>query len=120
MASGISCWNQRRYIPPRSPSVPPSPVKPPTLYPRRRYFARALNPNGLEPPTRELVAIRQARAETSRYLSELLEFAQARLLDYARLVAADGISRGITSGGEGGGASSSLLSSCVFELQRHG
>eukprot|EP00752_Nemacystus_decipiens_P001278 g1273.t1 len=90
-----------------------------------RYFARALNPGGgLEPPPREMNVIRQARVETSRFLAELLEFAQTRLLEYARLVAERGREREEEEeddddddfGDEAGG----LMGSCVWELQERG
>lgn len=66
---------------------------------------------GLEVLPREMHAIRLARSETSRYLAELLEFAQARLMEYARLVA----ERVTGEGGDQG-----LAQSCVWELQDRG
>lgn len=84
-----------------------------------RYFARVTNPHGHEPPVRELATIRQARVETSRYLAELLDFAQIRLLEYARLLGEQRASEGMGSGG-GTGAGVGLLQSCVWELQERG
>lgn len=74
-----------------------------------------MNPNGLEPPPRELHAIRQARVETSRFLAELLEFAQTRLLEYARFVSERGTNTDGFADDDGG-----LMSSCVWELQERG
>ncbi|CAM9418773.1 unnamed protein product [Scytosiphon promiscuus] len=90
-----------------------------------RYFARALNPGaGLEPSPREVAVIRQARVETSKYLAELLEFAQTRLLEYARLVAERGTDQEEEDedGGGGGfdGGGEALMGSCVWELQERG
>ncbi len=105
---------------PALPTLPFPSLLPP---PAGRYFARAFNPaGGLEPPPRELNAIRQARVETSRFLAELLEFAQTRLLEYARLVAERG------RGGDGGDdddddfgeSGEGLMGSCVWELQERG
>lgn len=94
----------------------------PTLPFLLRYFARALNPGGgLEPPPRELNAIRQARVETSRFLAELLEFAQTRLLEYARLVAERGRDGGDDDDDDDFGESGEgLMGSCVWELQERG
>ena len=55
-------------------------------------------------------AIRLAREETSGYLAELLEFAQTRLLEYARLVA----DRGLEGDNDG------LARSCIWELHERG
>lgn len=92
------------------------------LYPGiGRYFARALNPGmGLEPPPREMSAIRQARVETSRFLAELLEFAQTRLLEYARLVAERGRENDDDDDDFGDDGGAGLMGSCVWELQERG
>lgn len=95
-----------------------------TPHPLHRYFARALNPGGgLEPSPREVAAIRQSRVETSKFLAELLEFAQTRLLEYARLVAVRGRDHDDDDDDDGGGFDGSgeaLMGSCVWELQERG
>lgn len=69
-------------------------------------------------------AIRQARVETSRFLAELLEFAQTRLLEYARLVAERGREKEEEDDDDDdddfGDGSGGLMGSCVWELQERG
>lgn len=79
-----------------------------------------MNAGGIEPPPRELHVIRQARAETSRFLAELLEFAQTRLLEYARLVSEKADHADGDEDGEAFGEASALADSCVWELQERG
>lgn len=68
-----------------------------------------------------MTAIRQARVETSRFLAELLEFAQTRLLEYARLVAERGCERDEDDDDDDfGDGSGGLMGSCVWELQERG
>lgn len=69
-------------------------------------------------------AIRQARVETSRFLAELLEFAQTRLLEYARLGAERGREKEEEDDDDDdddfGDGSGGLMGSCVWELQERG
>ena len=68
-------------------------------------------------------AIRQARVETSKFLAELLEFAQTRLLEYARLVAERGRDKEEDEDEDDddfGDGSGGLMGSCVWELQERG
>lgn len=69
-----------------------------------------------------MAIIRTARIDTSRHLAELLEFAQTRLLDYARLLAERSVGNALEGAGdrEGGKDLSGLLRSCVWELQERG
>lgn len=106
-----------------APAPPSTPLLPSSFsYPifERRYFTRALNAGGIEPPPRELNVIRQARADTSRFLAELLEFAQTRLLEYARLVAEKADLADGDGDGDSFGEASGLADSCVWELQERG
>lgn len=69
--------------------------------------------------------IRQARVETSRFLAELLEFAQTRLLEYARLVAERGREKEEEEDDDDDDddfedGSGDLMGSCVWELQERG